>query len=369
ARLELVAHRNFSENNQQSLRFDLARLTSALEKPIGQEDKLEQGLRFEPASGKLFHRLGIALALPLLSEKKELLGFWVLGEKKSGERFTAEDLSLLTSAAMHASLAIDRFHLQRELLLEKETSERLAELGEMKSFFVSSVSHELKTPLASIKLYAQLLQLPPTDAMPLPPETRSEYAEIIEGECDRLTRLVHSVLDFAKTERGLKTYHLTPQSLNGAVIHALKLMTYQFKMQNTVVTTALSEHHPTIAADRDALIEVLLNLLSNALKYSGAEKQITVRTEVLESGVVLAIDDNGIGIAAEDLTKIFEPFYRAAPSASAPAGGTGLGLALVKQIADAHHAILGVRSRIGIGSTFTVCFPTSQLSINLDQHA
>ena len=190
--------------------------------------------------------------------------------------------------------------------MERVESERLDELNRLKSFFISSVSHDMKTPLTSIKMFSELLQ----SSGEIKSEKSKEYLEIIEGESSRLSRLIDNVLDFSKIERGIKQYRFEKTSLNEIVIHTLKLMQYQFKLHKFNVEFDLSDEEKPIYADKDAVEEALINLLSNSLKYSKEIKIIRVSTNVKNEFMALTVEDKGIGIDKNNLQNIFNPFFR-----------------------------------------------------------
>jgi len=237
-------------------------------------------------------------------------------------------------------------------MLEKEEAARLRELSQMKSYFVSGVSHDLKTPLTSIKLFAELLeaQVPEDDA------SQKKYVGIIQGECDRLARLINNVLDFTKIERGMMKYRLTETDLNAVMQRSWEILQYQFSMGGFTCTVQQSDEPVVIQGDADALIEAVTNLLSNSMKYSGTGKKIFMRTRRSGERVFLDVEDQGLGIAPEEHARLFEPFYRSNTGDIQKRGGVGLGLALVKHIVDAHDGRVEVRSTLGQGSVFTVSF-------------
>jgi len=239
------------------------------------------------------------------------------------------------------------------LITERIESERLDELNRLKSYFISSVSHDMKTPLTSIKMFAELLQT----SSEIKSERSKEYLEIIEGESSRLSRLIDNVLDFSKIERGVKQYRFENISLNEIVLQTLKMMQYQFKLQKFSVESILSNEEKTIHADKDALEEALINLISNSIKYSRDKKVIRVSTYPKDDSMALAVEDEGIGIDKKDLDDIFNPFFRTDSKEVQRTGGAGLGLSIVKHIMDAHKGKIEVQSEPGKGSRFTLLFP------------
>lgn len=357
-RLRLVAHKNFEVLASHGVRFETEKLRASLRVPVAIPNKIESGVTFEPADVQVFTRWGMAIVFAMLSERGNILGFLVLGPKKSGVRFTAEDADLLAAVSDQAGEAIERINLQQRLMLEHAETRRLEELNTLKSYFVSSVSHDLKTPLTSIKMFAEMLLA----GKNLPGKRAKEYLQIIEGESERLTRLINNVLDFAKVERGMLEYQFDDVQLNAVVRNVLRSMKYQFKMGKCTINAKLNRKDLVIHADEDAVAEGLVNILSNALKYSKTSGRVAVSTFKRNGYAAVRVDDKGIGIARHDLRNIFEPFYRAKGVRGGEVGGAGLGLALVKHIVEAHKGKIEVHSTAGKGSSFTLLFPLGEKS-------
>ena len=292
------------------------------------------------------------LVFAIKSPDGEIHGFLVLGAKKSGTKYSTEDIDLFNTVSSRAAASIDRIKLQEELITERIESERLDELNRLKSYFISSVSHDMKTPLTSIKMFAELLQT----SSEINSERSKEYLEIIEGESSRLSRLIDNVLDFSKIERGVKQYRFENIKLNDIVLQTLKMMQYQFKLQKFSVESIISNEEKTIHADKDALEEALINLISNSIKYSRDKKIIRVSTYPIDNFMALSVEDEGIGIDKKDLDNIFNPFFRTESHEVQRTGGAGLGLSIVKHIMDAHKGKIEVQSEPGMGSRFTLLF-------------
>jgi signal transduction histidine kinase len=352
-RLRPVAEKNFSDLRTRGVRFEAGRLKTRLDLPVALDDHIEKSVRRERADADVFGRWGISLALPLKSADGEVLGFLVLGRKTSGLMFTEEDVDLLTVVAGHAAGEHERINLQRHLRMEQAEAERLDELSRLKSYFVSSVSHDLRTPLTSIRMFAELLR----SKGDLPGATADEYLRIIEGESERLTRLIDNVLSFAKIERGIKEYRFRDAELNDIVSRLLSVMQYQFRIEKCEPVFDPAEGVLGFSADPDAVLEALMNLVGNSLKYSGDGKSIRITTFTREGSVGVSVADNGFGIAAGDLGAIFEPFRRGVNAGSDSRGGAGLGLSVVKHVVEAHGGVISVESEPGKGSTFTMLFP------------
>lgn len=352
-KLKLVAHKNFDLLKNRSINFQRQNLKTDLSLPIALNDSVEAGLPIELADVDVFQRWGINLAFTIKSPDGNIHGFLVLGVKKSGTKYTIEDIDLLNAVTSRSGASIDRIKLQEELMIERIESERLDELNRLKSYFISSVSHDMKTPLTSIKMFAELLQT----SSEIKSEKSKEYLEIIEGESSRLSRLIDNVLDFSKIERGVKQYRFENVKLNDIVLHTLKLMQYQFKLQKFSVESVLSNEEKMINADKDSVEEALINLISNSIKYSKERKVIRVSTSPHNDFMALSVEDEGIGIGKKDLENIFNPFFRTDSLEVQRTGGAGLGLSIVKHIMDAHNGKIEVQSEVDKGSKFKLLFP------------
>ncbi len=353
-KLRLLAHHHFDILERRNVQLSKNDLKSGLELPVALDNKIEPGIEFESADANVFKRWGIALVLPMLSSDRNILGFLVLGEKLSGVRFSIEDISLLSSVSTQAGHALGRLKVEYALLLEQAESERLVELNKLKSYFVSSVSHDLKTPLTSIRLFAELIK----EQENLPRRKAVEYLDIIEGEADRLSRLITNVLDFAKIEKGTKEYNLMIIDLTTIVQDVIHSLEYQVHSKGFIIHTYFTPTTFMIQGDADAIADAITNLITNAMKYSPADrKDITISTLYEDGQAIVKVQDEGYGIAHREIAHIFEAFYRIDDSVMKSAGGAGLGLSLVKHTMNAHHGRVEVQSEVGKGSIFALYFP------------
>jgi signal transduction histidine kinase len=230
-------------------------------------------------------------------------------------------------------------------------------LARQKTDFVSNVSHELKTPLTSIRMFSELLA---EDRVKDPAKRRS-YFNIITAETARLSRLINNVLDFSRIERGEKKYNFADCDLAGvaretAANYQPHLEAHGFKFETHLPTTPRLVH-----GDRDALAQVLVNLISNAEKYSNGSKEIAVELpDTNDSSLEIRVLDRGTGVPAGSEEKIFEQFFRAHDSLASGVQGSGLGLTLARQIARAHGGDVLYKPREGGGSCFTLRLPKSE---------
>jgi signal transduction histidine kinase len=236
-------------------------------------------------------------------------------------------------------------------LLWRDTR-RDVHLAELRTQFVSSVSHELKTPLTSIRMFAEILQMRHVDA-----KRHDEYLETIVSESERLTRLLNNVLDFSRIERGQKTYRLEQGSLAEVIRSTVRTIQYPLAEQGFTLALDIADDLPPVSIDRDGMQQAVLNLLTNAMKYSGKRRDIELRLSRDGQAALIEVTDHGIGIPEKEQTRIFEKFYRAQVPENRAISGTGLGLALVAHIASAHGGGVHVRSKQGEGSTFSLRIP------------
>lgn len=243
-------------------------------------------------------------------------------------------------------------------LLVAARKERRA--NELKSDFISNVTHELKTPLSLIRMFGELIALGRGGSSG---HKAREYAEIIIRESDRLARLIDNVLDFARIERGKAGYTFAPAALEPLLERAVDLSRYRAEQAGVTLEIHLdAEPLPELMLDENATMLLLLNLLENALKYGvgEAEPRIVVSAGVEQGAVVVRVADNGPGIPAEELSRVFERFFRGKRARSRSTRGSGIGLSLVKHIAAAHRGRVTVESEAGGGTTFTVTFPLNR---------
>lgn len=247
--------------------------------------------------------------------------------------------SLLLLVAMFLGVVL----ILRDIRREKH-------LARLKSDFISNVTHELKTPLTSIRMYAESILMGRVKSDPL----QKEYLSVVVNETDRLKRMINNILEFSKMEKGIPEYHLTRTNLASLLKESIQGMNYWFEKEQFEVVTELDE---AVYADVDPekIKQAVDNLLSNAIKYSADTKKVFIRLFRKSDEVCIEVEDRGIGIPEDQLSKIFDQFYRIEQKESI--SGTGLGLTVVKEIIEAHHGTISVTSEIGKGSRFMVMIP------------
>jgi signal transduction histidine kinase len=226
-------------------------------------------------------------------------------------------------------------------------------LARLKSDFVANVSHELRTPLALIRLYAETLELGRLTAQ----EKYQEYFRIIREESERLSALINNILDFSRIEAGRKEYDFKQTDLAELVRSTLDSYRFQIEQNGFAFEENIANDIPPVNVDREAIARSLLNLVNNALKYSKDQKFIGVSLYRSNGSVKLEVRDRGIGIAPAEQDKIFEKFYRCGDPLVHNTKGSGLGLSLVKHIAQAHGGKVFVESAPERGSKFTIALP------------
>jgi two-component system phosphate regulon sensor histidine kinase PhoR len=269
-----------------------------------------------------------------------------------------EEVNLLTPAERV-------FQVQTALLRNEDTMvtgvvatfndiTELRNVERMKTEFVASVSHELRTPLTSIKGFIRTL-LDDTEGY-YDRDTQVEFYQIIDQECDRLVRLINDLLNVSRIEAGRALeLHLKPIDLRNLMARVVTSQ-QSYTTRHTLVLEA-SEDLPMVVADEDKVDQILTNLINNAIKYSPDGGHVWVSARGTDGNIEVSVKDEGVGIPEEHLDKIFARFHRVESGDSRRAGGTGIGLYLVKHLVEAHHGRIRVDSRVDQGSTFTFTIP------------
>ena len=226
-------------------------------------------------------------------------------------------------------------------------------LNELKSEFISNVSHELKTPLSIISMFGEMLAEGRTKSA----EQAHEYAEIIWRESVRLGRLIDNVLDFAKIERGMGVYEFAETDLGEVIDRAIELSARRVAAAEMTLSADIEPELPSLRLDASAVTLAVLNLIDNAIKYAAAGKRIALGVHRTGDRIIVSVHDWGPGIDPEEHARIFERFYRARAIRLLPIRGSGIGLALVQHIARAHGGDADVTSVPAQGSTFRIWLP------------
>ncbi len=230
---------------------------------------------------------------------------------------------------------------------------REEELSRMKSEFISNVSHELKTPIASIRVLADNLRQSRVAEEP----RKMEYYQLISKESARLSHLIDNILDFSRVEGKRKTFQLELCDVPALVGETVRQFKSLMEEHSQKIETTLEGSLPEVMADPDALALALFNLLDNAAKYSEKESRIDVRVNRDGGFLCIEVADRGVGIPKQDRDKIFEKFYRVQRTDGKKIPGSGIGLTLVREVAEAHKGRVELQSEQGVGSTFRIFLP------------
>jgi signal transduction histidine kinase len=300
------------------------------------------------------------LTVPILREDRVMGVISLEGSKLS--IFDEDDLSFMTRLADHAAIAIENARLYSDL----------KQANEAKSEFVSMVSHELKTPMTSIKGYADLLFKGAAGEIS---EMQQKFLRVIRSNVDRMNTLVSDLLDISRIESGRLKLYIRSISIKTVVDEVVQIMQERIKAKELVLTVKVPEDLPPVRADADRLIQVLTNLMSNAYRYTLPGGKISVKATVWPDGsppgeakpvppdeqslryLCLSVSDTGVGISPKDQTRIFDKFFRGDHPVVRETTGTGLGLSIAKSIVELHEGQMWFQSEPGQGSTFSFTVP------------
>ncbi|HEU4514961.1 MAG TPA: sensor histidine kinase [Nocardioidaceae bacterium] len=309
------------------------------------------------ADADLIHHVETLLAGSVGSASARVMVSSVVSEEPLGMSEVMEILDEASQVRAY-SRALERKsrELEEATAELREANERLQELDRLKDDFVSTVTHELRTPLTSIRAFSEIL----LDNPDLAVEERQRFLTPIVDEAERLTRLINQVLDLAKLEAGAADWHVGPVDLR-EVVNASTAATAQiFRDRAVTLTVDLPEEIPPVAADSDRVVQVMLNLLGNAVKFADPEQgRVRIGVKVLDGEVQVDVDDNGAGIPHEDREVIFDKFRQGGDTHRDRPAGTGLGLPISREIIDHLGGRLWVASRGGPGTTMSFTLPVA----------
>ena len=272
------------------------------------------------------------MTVPMRAQDKIIGALQVLN-KVGDAGFTDEDLERLTTLAAQAAVAIEKARLFEQ------------------SDLISEVVHELRTPVTSIVGYSKMLGM---DG--IPQETKQQFAETIYRESKRLGDMVNDFLDWARMEAGRIRLKKEPVDMRTVLKDTVLIIKPQAEERGITVEDVVPEGDMTVIGDEGRLKQVLLNLASNGVKYNRDDGKLGFTVELNEDSVSIAVQDTGVGIPEESLSRLFERFYRV-PGTENVVRGTGLGLVIAKSLVEAHEGTMQVTSTVGVGTTFTITLP------------
>jgi signal transduction histidine kinase len=325
----------------------------------------------EESLKQLFRSFEVAVAIPIRVEKREV-ALLILGEKMSGEMYYSEDLKFLTTFALNAGVAIDNAQSYAEIKefnkeLEGRVEERTKELREteerelaearnvarLKDEFVFIAAHELRTPIAAIKGFLQMVS---ETSVKFPKDVR-ENLKAINSASDILNQLINDLLEIARSESGTVKVSVQPTDVVPIVKSVLKEMSSLARKQKVRMAFHSRGKIPSALVDSDKVKEVIMNLVSNGIKYNKAGGTLAVSVSKKRSSVVMEFKDTGYGIPEDQEGHIFQKFFRVRGKNTQEVSGTGLGLFIVRMLTDKMGGAVTFKSSEGKGSTFTVSFP------------
>lgn len=295
------------------------------------------------------------MCVPSISRSKymgnKLVAVLCLGEKKSGDMYTDEDIQLLSTLSNQAAIAVENALMYSDLMKQyqelKETkdqlvqSEKLAALGTM----AAGIAHEIRNPLTSLQLFVQMMAERFDDH-----EFRAKFSQVVPPEIERLNKIVSGLVSFAKPSKLIRE----PSQINDILEKTVMLSEISFKKLNVKVVKEFGEV-PKVLADSQQMMQIFLNLIKNGAESMSEGGTLTVKTYFndITGKVAVDITDTGHGISEETLKKLFSPFF------TTKEGGTGLGLAITRRIIEEHQGEIKVKSKVGEGTTFTVELPVA----------
>jgi len=307
-----------------------------------------------PANSELFRAATAGLRQPLSAVCVPLItdqikaGVLTLLNLRQAASFTREDMAFLQRVADLITIAIENARLREEL----EAAHALSEANRLKAELVSTLAHEMRTPLTSIKGYSTALLM---EEASFGAETQREFLQFIDEECDVLQDLIHDLLESSIIDAGLLRLELQPVRLPRLAKHVIEDMAHRNQAHHLLID--FPEDFPIVDADPYRIAQVLRNLLDNAVKYAPDGGLIVVRGEVQKGEAVVSVADQGVGIAPEHLNRLFEKFFRAKSGLSRHVVGSGLGLPIARTIVEGHGGRIWAESQVGQGSTFYFTLP------------
>jgi len=296
-----------------------------------------------------------AVCVPLISGETKV-GVLMLENLRDANGFVCADLPFLQTVADLIALSIEGARLREDF----QSAQALSEANRLKAELISTLAHEMRTPLTSIKGYSTALLM---EDITFKPETQREFLQFIDEECDVLQTLIHDLLESSIIDAGLLRLEPQPLKLPPLVKNVTDDMARRTQIHRFLID--FPEHFPILDADPDRIVQVLRNLLDNAVKYSPEGGLIVVRGEVRKDEIVVSVADQGVGLAPEHLNRLFEKFFRAKSSLGRHVVGSGLGLPICRTIVESHGGRIWAESQVGKGTTLYFTLPLEGLSQEL----
>jgi len=314
----------------------------------------EERVRWYVDQLNVYSTIGVPIVV-----KGRILGMLGTSIVHPGRQFTQADLRLAMALADRAALAIENARLytqERRLRQELEDlNQKVQEANRLKTEFVTVVTHELRSPLTSIAGYLDLLLEEGHEGA----EAREAYLQIVKRNADRLLELINDLLDLARLEAGKLELKRSPLDLEGLIQEVSGALRPQIEGKGQHLRLDLATPLPVVTGDPECVTQILLNLVSNAHKYTPQGGSITVATRAERAGVCIAVQDTGIGLSSEEQQQLFTKFFRAQHPLVREVGGTGLGLAIARALVELHGGTITVVSAPDQGATFNVTLPAA----------
>ncbi|MBN2074859.1 MAG: GAF domain-containing protein [Dehalococcoidales bacterium] len=299
-----------------------------------------------------YEKMGVELFVPLKSKMDELIGLLLLGKKLSGRLYSEEDMKLVLHVADRVAIELENARLYYvETIIRSE----LQSQNERKTEFLHSVAHELKTPLTSLISSSVLLE---TEMDNITTDQEKRIIGNISRSAQIMNTRVDELLDFARSQIGHLELKLASARIDSVVMDAVERLSPAFEDKNQQMTLEISSELPLVSADIDKLEQVVMNLLSNANKYSSNNSEVIIRAKESDGNIIVEVTDSAQAVDADEREKIFEPYFRGkVGSDNGQLPGLGLGLAIAKQIIELHQGRIWVDNVPGKGNTFAFSLP------------